>query len=310
MQKLKGLMDEHQYHPAFIFNFDETMLHPGKRRLKVLVRAGCKRPIEKILKKGRHISFGLCVSAVGSYTQPLVIFPLKTLPPLPESVIKFFAISGQENGWINAEIYKEWVVHKFIPHVQALRDSDPYFSNARALLIIDGHSSRDNDALNALCALHGIDVIVLPAHSSATLQPLDLGVNGAFKTILGQCWKVVDNEDTETQHARLLAVSTQCLTTAMTPLYITEGFSKTGIFPFSVDAPLSSEMVIDPLDRINLSRPSRKRKSNGISSRILTDGIPHPKVYLYTENSTVPQIFAATLSQEYLLNPEEIMYLQ
>jgi DDE superfamily endonuclease len=299
-------MSTHQYHPSLIFNFDETMLYPGKRKMKVLVRANQKKPIEKILKKEEHITFGLCIAANGSFARPLCIFPLKTLPPLPYLALNFLAISGQENGWINAKIYQEWLLQVFIPHVLQQREflGDP---SLRALLIIDGHSSRDDSVSTALCAQHGIDVIVLPAHSSSILQPLDLGVNGAFKTILSTHFKLQKDEDREAKRARLLAVSVMCLQSALTPLYICDGFSKTGIFPFSKEAPLKSELVIDPTDQLDLSRPSKKRRGPGISNRILTDGQPLPTVYLTVIPPNTPQLPSIPPHQDYLLDPATIM---
>jgi DDE superfamily endonuclease len=308
MDKLKKLMDWGKYHPSLIFNFDETMLYPGKRKMKVLVRAGSAKPVEKIMQKDKHVTFGLCITANGSYVKPLVIFPLKTLPNLPYLALDFFAITGQENGWINAEIYQQWLINIFIPHVRQQRAhlQDP---SLRALLIVDGHSSHANDISTALCTQENIDVIVFPAHSSATLQPLDLGVNGAFKAILARHFKVKDNESVDERRARLLAVSVQCLQSALTPLYICEGFSKTGIFPFSREAPLNSELVIDPVDQIDQPRPAKRTRGPRISNQILTYGRPLPTVYLSVEPPSLPQLSPAPATHDSLINPETLMYL-
>lgn len=308
MQKLGIKMAEHQYLPGMIFNFDETMLHPGKKRLKVLMRAGCRKPIEKILSKGKHISFGLCISADGTYLQPLVIFPLKTCPNLTGLAIHFFAITGQENGWMTKEGYKNWLIHVFIPGVWAKRQAMGDLT-LRALLFIDGHSSRDNDETTALCAQNLIDVVCFLSHSSATCQPLDLGVNGAFKAILSTHYKIREGEDAEERRARLLSVSTMCLASAMTPLYILEGFSKTGIFPFSVEAPLSSELVVDPIEKIDPLPPKKRKRGHGISGKFLTDGKPLPTVYLCTAPPGIPPLPPVPQGNDFLFNPEEITFV-
>ena len=67
-----------------------------------------------------------------------------------------------------------------------------------------------------------------------------------------------------------------CLTSAMTPLYIMEGFSKTGICPFSVEAPLNSELVIDPIEKIDPLPPKKKKRGHGISGKFLIEGKPLP----------------------------------
>ena len=65
MAQLKKMMDDHHYPPSLIYNFDETMVYPGKRQTKVIVRSKGPRPIEKFLNKGEHITFGLCIAADG-----------------------------------------------------------------------------------------------------------------------------------------------------------------------------------------------------------------------------------------------------
>jgi hypothetical protein len=106
MNQLKILCDTHYYPSSLIFNIDETMLHLGKNHFKVLIHSTGQRPIQKIEQKGEHITFVLCISANGHYTQPLVIFLLKTLPQLPQSFQELYAYTEQTNGWIDQQIYQ------------------------------------------------------------------------------------------------------------------------------------------------------------------------------------------------------------
>lgn len=114
MRQVERLLQEHRYPPSLIYNFDETMVYPGKRNTKVIVRSHGPRPIEKILNKGEHITFGLCIAADGSSMKPLCILPLKTMPNLPPSMQSFYVITGQASGWIdtgNMGAMGNWSVH-------------------------------------------------------------------------------------------------------------------------------------------------------------------------------------------------------
>jgi hypothetical protein len=269
------------------------------------MRGSNKKLIEKIMAKQQHISFALCISADGTYMKPMVIFPLKTCPALSQYALNFFVVTGQENGWMTKEGYLNWLQHIFIPGVN---NKCLLLNNLslRALLLIDRHSSRDNPIATALCAQNNIDVFCFLAHSSATCQPLDLGVNGAFKSLLATHWKIIDGENTEDRRARLLSVSALCLTSAMTPLYIGAGFSKTGIFPFSEAAPLNSELVVDPLSCLAPPVPKKRKRGHGISGKLLTNGEPLPTVYLTVVPPGVFHLPPTSQGNDFLFNPEEM----
>src|SRR5690349_13867301 len=134
MDQLGGLMTKHNYSPSLIFNFDETFLHPGKSQLKVLVRSKGNRPTVKMLAKGEHITFGVCIAADGGRVAPVLVLPLKTLPELPTSLLHFFTITGQENGWITSDIWSKWIKEIFVQYVEERRKK-LNLKDARALLV-------------------------------------------------------------------------------------------------------------------------------------------------------------------------------
>ena len=269
MSLLADLMKQHHYPASLIFNFDETMVYPGKRRGKLIVRSKGPRPITKILSKGEHITFGICVAADGGKVDPLLILPLQTLPDLPQTLLQFYSVTGQTNGWITENIYELWIRGQFIPYVQDRRAEFGLW-NQKALLIVDGHSSRNSDRIIQLLRSHDIDELVLPAHSSTILQPLDLSVNGEFKRKLGENFKQIEGEPADQRRLRLLAVSALALEATLTTLTITKGFSRAGIWPFSAQAPLNSSLIINPIDSIVNQRPKRKKRGPNISGTLLT----------------------------------------
>jgi hypothetical protein len=87
-----------------------------------------------------------------------------------------------KSGWINSEIFKG-CCEKLLKdiHLKRVLLKKP---EERALLILDGHTTRMN--LNLWQKFHDekVDVLILPSHTSNILQPLDLCVNGYFKGLL------------------------------------------------------------------------------------------------------------------------------
>lgn len=78
------------------------------------------------------------------------------------------------SGWMNSELFVDVIKH-FIKHISASKDNP-------ALLIMDNHES--NLSINALdlAKSSGITVLTLHPYTTAKLQPLDVGLNGPFKT--------------------------------------------------------------------------------------------------------------------------------
>jgi len=107
MEKLKALYDTNNYPPSFIWNFDETVMYPGKQRHRVIIRSCDPRPISVSPNKKKHITFGLCISASGGRLQPLCILPLKLKPHLPSSVEAHYNFTNNKKkfGWIDTEIW-------------------------------------------------------------------------------------------------------------------------------------------------------------------------------------------------------------
>lgn len=286
MEKLEAILLKYDFPPELIFNFDETMLDASGHKVKVLVRSTDPKPFTENEAKLKHMSLGLCVSASGSYVRPLLILPLKNLPPLLPQVTTFFSFSGQLNGFIDNSIWHEWVKNVLIPHINKIRQQlgKP---NQKALFIVDSHSTRKHQPTILLFEENNICVIILPAHSSTILQPLDLSVNGELKRLLRIRFKPKDGEDTPTKRNRLLYATVECLQGAFLGMVITDGFARAGIFPFSKEAPLKSDLVKHAHDEIDFSPSSKRGKGTTIAGKVLTVGdLPLPSIT--TSTSPIP----------------------
>jgi hypothetical protein len=203
-----------------------------------------------------------------------VILPLKTLPPLPSRLVRFYLISGTPSGWITEDIFHQWVVNVFIPYVHNKR-AHSNLINRRALLILDGHSSRSVETCRLL-EEEKVDVAVIPAHSSSILQPLDLEPFSVFKSALRKRFEVKANEPLPKMRIRLLRDAAICLDTALTYNNIDVGFSRSGFWPFSKGAPLDSTLVTSNFHLLPLEPPKKKTRRPRISGTIFTCGAPFP----------------------------------
>lgn len=268
MDKLKGCLDEYKIPPELIYNMDETMLEVGNGKAKVITNKTSPRPHISAPAKGEHITLALCVTAAGGVVRPLCILPLKELPRLDPKTEQFFFISGQDNGSITKKIFEGWAIAALIPHVQHTRNTIGQ-PRTWALLLIDGHNSRDH--MPSIIVLHQywILILVLPAHSSTVCQPLDLTCNHELKRVLTHYFKPKKGEPREETRIRLLNTAVKCLQVALSGIYIQAGFARAGIWPFSRDAPLKSSLVRDPQDEVVKEAPAKKPRRIGISGKLL-----------------------------------------
>ena len=69
-------MQEYDFSPQLIFNFDETMLDPGYPHVKVIFCAKHPCLFVETAAKREHISFGLTISASSQFLQSMCILPL------------------------------------------------------------------------------------------------------------------------------------------------------------------------------------------------------------------------------------------
>ena len=184
---------EEAVHPSMLANFDETMIQPQVNS-KVKVVGFNDSDVTVVSKEPEmpHITLGVTIFANGSFCDHLLIYPSKFVPQEirgdNSAYYLNYSISGQENGWINQELFAEHCRKTLIPSFLERRAKLEKlgFPNAVGVLLVDGHSSRMNSKLMEEFRENNIKVPVLPSHASHVLQPLDLAVFGAFKASLSK----------------------------------------------------------------------------------------------------------------------------
>ena len=132
------------YHPSLVLNLDETMLDfATSHKCFAIVPRGFKRGLSLKLELGKHVSLLFGIAADGFCVKPQVILPLKSVPLLSEFTMSTFCFAPSDNGWMDETIYRSYIQHQFIPHVEQVRcrNAAKGIPFEDALLILDGHYS-------------------------------------------------------------------------------------------------------------------------------------------------------------------------
>lgn len=270
----EALLNPSTCRPEFMFNMDETMVDASKRSTKVIVpRESLPLKLDCRENEGFHITLVLCVAADGTAMKPSIILPLKQFPLELEEIVGKFYWAGQSNGWINGAIFKSWVIDAFIPYVNRRR-MELNSPNERAILFVDSHESRRcPDALEALMDAN-VSLYTFPSHTSHFLQPLDCGINRAFKTKLRS---LKSEGPTNTLPQRRLQLLKKCARACHEALYdetIKKAWAISGLYPWDAEQVLTSPYVVDelPPELTNVGK-KRKRSNISISGSLLTEEI-------------------------------------
>ncbi|XP_022835755.1 uncharacterized protein LOC111363186 isoform X2 [Spodoptera litura] len=203
-----------------IYNLDETSTTTVQRPHKVLAAKG--RNVCKVTSGERGILVTTCciVNAIGQALPPAMVFPRKNfkahmLYGAPPGTLGLAAPSG----WMNTELFVEFT--------SASTDNP-------ALLILDNHESHLSIEALDLAKASGVTVLTLHPHTTARLQPLDVGLNGPFKSFYNSAidsW-LLRNPGKNLSIYNVAECVGIAYMKAMTPTNITQAFKKCGIFPF------------------------------------------------------------------------------
>lgn len=227
-----NLKETYQRYPGFgdgtrVYNLDETSTTTVQKPQKVL--APKRSNVCKVTSGERGVLVTTCciVSATGHALPPAMVFPRKNfkahmLHGAPAGTLGL----ASPTGWMNAELFVE-VMNHFIKHTSSSKEN-------QALLILDNHESHLSiEALN-MAKSSGVTILTVPPHTTARLQPLDVGLNGPFKTFYNAAvdsWMLRNAGHAFTIYQIAECVG-QAYLKAMTPVNIISAFKKCGIFPF------------------------------------------------------------------------------
>jgi hypothetical protein len=179
---LSGLLLAHLYDSRLVFQLDETSLCVKRlTEAKKVVPYGRRYiPSLKLPPIYRCTALFIIKLSEESLT-PHIIFAKSKKLPIERLHPKHSILHENSKGWMEKTLFETIMREHILKEIQSIRNTMTPEQCHRALIILDGHSSRQNRHLWDEFSKQEVDVIILPAHTSHYLQPLDVGVNGVFK---------------------------------------------------------------------------------------------------------------------------------
>ena len=167
-----------------IITADETMIQANSKPLKVIVPTTMPSYTSSKPPEMPHIT-AMCSNNLVGASPPLFII-IKNRKTLPQE-LKDLVYSGQiavastTTGWMDRWCFLIWCIH-FVSWLTQYRSHLPLSLRGKNLLLImDGHSSRENPIALEYLKLYGIEVLILPGHCTHVLQLFDVGLAAPLK---------------------------------------------------------------------------------------------------------------------------------
>ena len=267
-----------------LFGMDETMIN-SKFKGKVLISDDNDERVIRKMFKIPHITAVCCHTANGVKLPPMFILP--DIHNLPEELYEFDE-SGRAwfvsspSGWMCRDLFLVWTLH-FINWLSLYRQTLPAtIRNNRALIILDGHSSRECPIALLLLRNANVDVLVLPGHTTHVTQMFDVVLAAPLKTefakLLAKMLKIngIQRGD-KSQIAQKRKLAIYCFITAWdrvcTLHHCTKAAAKCGYHPFKEDAIASSIYVreFDEDEERQYEERLQARTRYDINAKLITE---------------------------------------
>ncbi|KAG5831790.1 hypothetical protein ANANG_G00282950 [Anguilla anguilla] len=193
----KNKITEKKIRPEHITNMDEVPLTFDIPVNRTVEKTGTRTvSIRTTGNEKSSFTVVLGCQANGQKLPPMVIFKRKTLPKekFPAGVI----IRANPKGWMDEENMREWLREIYVNR------PDGFFHKYPSLLICDSMRAHLTDAVKNQVKQTNSELAVIPGGLTKELQPLDIGVNRAFKAKLRAAWEqwMTEGEHTFTKTGR------------------------------------------------------------------------------------------------------------
>ncbi|CAD6230309.1 GSCOCG00006748001-RA-CDS [Cotesia congregata] len=228
-EKLAGVMTKYNFTVSQIWNVDETGVSTVLKPNKIVAGKG-KKNVGAMTsgERGTNVTVVTAVSASGNTIPPMFVFSRRKYkdhfinggPP-------DYIGTSNPSGWVTDVEFLKFIQH-FIKHVKPSKESP-------VLLVLDNHSSHLHVETLNVAKENGIVMLTFPPHCSHKLQPLDVSVFGPFKKYCAAAqdkW-LKENPGNSLTIYHIPKIVANSLPLATTATNITNGFKKSGIYPFN-----------------------------------------------------------------------------
>ena len=269
--------------PALIFGADELGLDPSLKKKYIIP----EYVNEFIAKSGPiqmpHFTIMFCHNVIGTLIPPFVLIP-QLLDKCPEEIQTFIDLGqiwavSTESGWENRDSFLIWTIN-FINWLSNYRLTlDTSIRDQRALLIIDGHTSRENPISLYILKINSIDVLVLPAHTTHLLQMFDVVLAKPFKKKFSRIFNTLFTEKC-LQERSMASIIRECAIQAVIQSWSAvcnyqncmTASNVTGTYPHNLEKILSQPFIhnLTEDEKILLQKKRQNNRLN-INGKLVTD---------------------------------------
>jgi hypothetical protein len=174
----------------------------GRQKVKkIVILMGMKdRLIErKVRTTINHLTVLTCVAASGDALCPMMV----TSHKVPDDIYhgghrpgKNFLIERNAKPYVDRPLFENFIRHQLIPHIAALR-TNPCYSKAEAVLLIDNCSAHVTPEIFRLLSENHVKIVIFAPHTTNIFQAIDLSFFGVFK-MKEKFWMDQDDDKTFT----------------------------------------------------------------------------------------------------------------
>ena len=208
-----------------IYNMDEIGFSLNETCSWTVTKKGIKDALALAAGPRDHISIIATIRADGFSLPPYFIFKGNSVGIKSEGAIQGFEYSYTKSGFLNEDVWIEWA-NFFIKNI-------PKESRNRVLFMDGFRCHTKNLQVLQLLAKNNIIAVVLPGHTSSSLQPLDVGVFSPLKnytrTKMGK--RILANPLNKVSKRDFPSFVAGPWKQAMTLLNIVSAFKKSGLWP-------------------------------------------------------------------------------
>lgn len=155
---------------------------------------------------------------IGTIIPPYVILP--SLEKCPKEIVnnvkygQTFCCST-DSGWQNCNSFILYTIN-FINWLSSYRLTlDSSIRNNKAVLILDGHTSRENPKAIYILNMNNIEILVLPAHTIHLLQMFDVVLAKPFKKRFSEKFNKLFNNLDLNKYTSLASAIRECAINCM-----------------------------------------------------------------------------------------------
>ena len=213
--------------PQCIYNIDEKGISPEHSPPKVVGDAQLKSSVITS-EKDKTTTIIAAGNAMGTQIPPFLVFAGQRFrQELLQGCVPGTSGDVSPSGWSNSDIFKTYLQTHFLNYVQGLTKDQPI------LVIFDGHKSHVSISVIDWAKANNIILLVLPAHTSHLLQPLDVGCFGPLNKIYHHsCHKFMRENHCKITKYNVGELCTNAYVKALSFDNLKASFRRTGIFPF------------------------------------------------------------------------------